>query len=273
MGVLGHAVKMPFWVLAFARSLVIAGMIAPVLLAQKLPFLGKGSGWLYVRSLAGSQSLFCYFFALQEISLSDATLLTYSNPVWIALLAPFLLREKSSLPRVLAVLTGLSGLVLVLGPSGRWLEPGGLAGLSSGLGSAIAYMAVRKLRDDHPATVVFHFAVTSLVLAIPGVLLAGRLPIGAEWLAVLAIGITAGLGQYLMTAGYRHVEASAGSIMSLLTPALAQFASALLFEEPFSLPQLLGGILVIGSGVALSLVESRKRRQTTEPSHASEPRP
>lgn len=260
MGVLGHAVKMPFWVLSFGRSLVISLMMLPLVLRLGVPLLGNNRPWLLVRSLAGSLSLFCYFFALQEISLADATLLTYSNPVWIAMFAPLLLGEKSVPARLGAVAVGLVGLLLVMGPSGHWLDPGGLAGLTSGIGSAFAYIAVRKLRGDHPALVVLHFSLVSLALALPGVLVAGRWPVGVEWLATLGIGLSAALGQYLMTAGYRHVEVSAGSVMSLLTPTLSQLASALLFLEPLSPLQIAGGVLVIGSGAALSLIEARRSR-------------
>lgn len=257
MSVLAHAIELHFMVLSFFRGLITVALLLPIALRLRLPLLGRDRKWLLVRSLAGSVALLGYFYALQHIGLGDAALLCYSNPIWIAFLAPVLLGERVSRPRILAIAVGFLGLVLVLGPTGRWLEPGGLAALSSGLASGFAHIAVRRLRGDHPLIVVLHFAVVSALISLPGALLFGRLPTGGvEWGTVLGVGLLAALGQALMTTGYRRVEASAGSIMSLLNPVLAQLFAALLFVEPFGLPQLTGGALVIASGVYLSRAEA-----------------
>jgi drug/metabolite transporter (DMT)-like permease len=161
------------------------------------------------------------------------------------------------LRRLAAIAVGLSGLILVLGPSGHWLSAGGLAGLGAGVASGFAHVAVRRLRRDHPLTVVFHFSVSSALLALPGTLYAGRLPVGWEWPALIGIGGFAALGQWLMTRGYKYVEASAGSVAGLLTPVLTALAGVAL-GEGLGLWQLSGAALVVAAGVYLSRAEARR---------------
>lgn len=265
MGAITHAVHLPFWELSLARGVVISSLLLPVILHKKIPLGGTNKGWLLLRGLAGTASLVAYFYALQTIPLSEASLLTFSSPVWVALFAPFLLGELVRIERLAAVAVGLLGLLLVLGPdtflggSDATLFWGRLAGLFSGICSAFAYMVVRKLRSDNALVVVFHFSLISILICAPGTVIEGQWPSGLEWLGILGLGALAALGQYLMTLGYQRVEASAGSTMNLLNPVLSQFLSFFLFAEPFGGLQLIGSFLVFGAAVYLSRVEAKRR--------------
>jgi drug/metabolite transporter (DMT)-like permease len=266
MGAITHATKLPFWELTLARGVVISLLLLPSILRQKIPLAGNNHAWLFIRSLAGTMSLVTFFYALQKISLSEASILTFSSPIWVAIFAPFVLKEKVYAARVIAIIVGFIGLSLIVGKSlgelfvsTQSLNLGSFAGLCSGLFAGFAYMAVRKLRDDHPLIVVFQFSVASIVISLPGALFYGRWPIGIEWLAMLGIGSFAALGQYLMTLGYQRVEVSAGSVANLINPLLSQILSVFLFAEPFGWPQLLGGLLILGAGVYLPIIEAKRR--------------
>ena len=266
MGAITHATRLPFWELTLARGVVIALLLLPSILRQKIPLAGNNHKWLLIRSLAGTMSLVAFFYSLQKISLSEASLLTFSSPIWVAIFAPFVLREKVYATRIIAIVVGFAGLSLIVGgsvgslfASAQPLNPGFLAGLFSGIFAGFAYMAVRRLRDDHPLIVVFQFSITSILLSLPGALLYGRWPEGVEWLAMLGIGSFAALGQYLMTLGYQRVEVSAGSVANLINPLLSQILSVFLFSEPFGLPQLLGGGLILGAGVYLPIAEAQRK--------------
>jgi drug/metabolite transporter (DMT)-like permease len=192
--------------------------------------------------------------------------LTFSSPIWVALFAPIVLGERLYIERIFAALVGFLGLALIAGEgvfdifSSVGAESLGLlAGVFSGLFAGFAYMAVRKLREDHPLIVVFQFSITSIIISLPGAFLYGRWPIGIEWLAMFGIGAFAALGQYLMTLGYQRVEASAGSVANLLNPLLSQLLSVYLFSEPFGLAQQIGGFLVLLVGVFLPVAESRRK--------------
>jgi drug/metabolite transporter (DMT)-like permease len=267
MGAITHATKLPFWELTLARGVVISLLLLPSILKQEIPIAGNNRKWLLIRSLAGTASLVAFFYSLQKISLSEASLLTFSSPVWVAIFAPLVLKEKVYLARVVAIIIGFLGLTFIVGgsivdlfASTQTLNLGFLAGLCSGIFAGFAYIAVRKLRDDHPLIVVFQFSIASIILSLPGAIFYGRLPVGVEWLAMLGIGSFATLGQYLMTMGYQRVEVSAGSVANLINPLLSQILSVFLFAEAFGMSQLFGGILVISAGVFLPVAEARRKR-------------
>jgi drug/metabolite transporter (DMT)-like permease len=265
MGAITHATTLPFWELTLARGVVISLLLLPSILRQKIPLAGDNHKWLAIRSLAGTMSLVTFFYSLQKISLSEASILTFSSPIWVALFAPFVLREKVYASRVLAIVVGFLGLSLIVskGAGGLFsqsLNLGVLAGLCSGIFAGFAYIAVRRLRGDHPLIVVFQFSITSIIFSLPGAIVYGRWPVGLEWIAMLGIGSFAALGQYLMTLGYQRVEVSAGSVANLINPLLSQILSVVLFAEPFGLSQLIGGLLILGAGVYLPIAEARRKR-------------
>src|SRR5207253_1566951 len=71
---------------------------------------------LWVRSIAGSVSLVCTFFALTRLPVSDVLTLSNLFPVWVALLAWPLLHQTPSADVWVAVVSGVCGVVLIQQP-------------------------------------------------------------------------------------------------------------------------------------------------------------
>ena len=119
-------------------------------------------GNMFVRALFGSVAMATNFTAVRYMTLGQFSTLQLSQPVFVALIAPLLLKERVRSATWLAmVLAGSGGLVL-LGPeiAGSTVSPWAAAlGVTSALASAFAMIWVRKATETDPAErVVFFFA-------------------------------------------------------------------------------------------------------------------
>lgn len=162
-----------------------------------------------VRGLAGLASMYCYFYAIARIGLSEAILLNYSLPLFMPLIARAWLRERvpPSLWRALGL--GFLGILLILRPGAGVFRPAALAALVAAVLAALAQVGVRRLTQTEPiARIVFYFAwISTAVSALP-LVDAWTTPPRALWPVLLALGILATLAQLVMTRAYARAPAA-----------------------------------------------------------------
>jgi len=74
-----------------------------------------------------------WFFGVVLIPLAEFISLEFTNPIWVAILAPLMLGEKITPPRILAALLGFAGILIVARPGTSALEIGHLAALGAAI--------------------------------------------------------------------------------------------------------------------------------------------
>lgn len=183
---------------------------------------------LWVRGLSGAGALVGYFGALERLGLGEAAFLNQTSAIWVAALAPWVLRERSQWTTTVAILASMVGIALLAHPridEHDWLGRG--LGLISGLCAASAYLSVRRAGTSNPSiTIVFYFTVLSTVVATVMALATQALwPTQIEvWAYLAGAGLCATLGQLLMTSAYRLAPAAAMSAVSAAGPLLTTLA-------------------------------------------------
>ena len=158
---------------------------------------------------------------------------------------------------VLATVSFL-GIVLIVSPDLRTIEKDALLALGSGFFAGVAYLYVRRLKATEEAlSIVFWFAAFSVVAtalpAIPSLAYVISDPI--LMLALVGIGVGAGAGQVGLTYAFHRANAAWVSAFSYLTVIIATAYGYLLFNEILDTRDIIGGIMIICSGIILSLFQ------------------
>jgi drug/metabolite transporter (DMT)-like permease len=233
-----------------------------------LGLLPEEPGDVVVRSVLGTLAMGTNFAALTWLSLAQFSTLGLSNPVFVALVSPWLLGEKAKAHRWIAMPLGLAGALVLLGPAlGSRSVPAVAAvlGLSSALFSAFAQIWVRKATANDPAErVVFHFAAVVSVLALLFGLASGHfhaLPRGLSRapfaLSILGMAGFGTLGQVLMTRAYSQGEASTVSLVAYAGIVLSMLMDLALWHVLPAPSAILGAVLMVGAGFVLVRGERR----------------
>jgi drug/metabolite transporter (DMT)-like permease len=176
-------------------------------------------GNLFVRSLFGSVAMATNFTAMRYMSLGQFSTLQLSQPVFVALIAPLLLKERVRPATWLAMALAGSGAMVLLVPEskGQALTAWAAAlGITSALASAFAMIWVRKATETDPAErVVFYFAAWVSIVSLTIGLARGSFTsfieaTTASQLMLWTVGMAGfgTLGQVLMTRAYIHGEAT-----------------------------------------------------------------
>lgn len=226
----------------------------------KIPLWGQRRGLLLLRGLLGFVGLNCFFYALTVLPLADTTVIHYTNPVFTALLAAWLLKERGARGESLCMLLCLVGVVLVVRPGFLFGElaadyplSAALIALAGALFGGAAYVTVRKLgRTEHPLVVVFYFPLVAVPLTVP--LLWGHAvwPSAWDFLLLLGIGLTTHAGQFLLTRGLQRERAGRATAIAYTQVVFAGTWGFLFFGE-LPTPLALGGMaLIVGSTLLIS---------------------
>ena len=246
------------WTTVFVRSLVIAFAIFFIARIGGVDLVVHDRKNMAFRCFTGLAAMILYFSALGLIPIGQAVTLQYTNPLFVALLSGFFLSERVH-PQVwtLAVISFM-GIILIVSPNLKTIEKDALLALGSGFFAGVAYLYVRRLRATEEAlSIVFWFAAFSVVAtalpAIPGLNDVISDPILI--LSLVGIGVGAGAGQVGLTYAFHRANAAWVSAFSYLTVIVATAYGYLLFNEALDTRDIIGGIMIICSGIILSLFQ------------------
>ena len=130
----------------FFRNIVAAFVAIMMLYRNQVKFqIGKGNlKYLLIRSTAGSLGIICNFYAVDQLSISDASLLNKLSPFFAIIFSTIILREMAGVKEWGILMLAFVGALFVIKPSmGMEVIPG-LVGLFGGAFAGLAYTYVRS---------------------------------------------------------------------------------------------------------------------------------
>ena len=244
--------------LALYRAVMAAALIGAYLLlsGEKIPFdqIKKEIPLLLLSGMAMGINWILLFEAYRYTTVSTATLSYYFAPVIVTVVCPILFREKLTGKQILCFVMSTLGLALITG-LGQVTGGKDLMGIGFGLGAAVFYATVvlvnkfiRNVEGIHRTFLQFLAAIAVLlpyVLATGGMDLGGLDGIG--WGNLLIVGlIHSGLAYCLYFSALKELPGQEAAILSYIDPLVAVVISVTVLGEQMSLPQLLGGVLILG---------------------------
>ena len=214
---------------------------------------GHNKPLLFARGLVGFLALLCVYYSLVHLPLAEATLLQYTHPMFTLLIALLALGEGIRRNTITCLALSLIGLLLIVSPSLILGSPQqSLASLPiaiallGALGSAVAYVIVRKLAaTEHSSVIIFYFPLVCL----PATAALGWRefvwPTGIECLILLGVGVFTQIGQLGLTKGLALHNAGIVVAFSYVQVPMAVVLGILFFEETPTLWVLAGGLCIL----------------------------
>jgi drug/metabolite transporter (DMT)-like permease len=202
---------------------------------------------------------------------ANAILLQYGAPVYAALLAAPLLRERTHWYDWLTIAATLGGMVLFFLDE---LSAGGLAGnlvaVASGVLFAFAMVLLRRQKDGSPLESIMLSQFLTFAVSIPflfsgmpgtgaGSAASGR-PALLAWLALAYLGVfQMGLSSILLAYGVRHVTAVQSFLISMIEPIFNPVWVFLLLGEAPTGRALAGGVVILAATTLRSVLPLLRR--------------
>jgi drug/metabolite transporter (DMT)-like permease len=247
--------QIPVIEIAWARVFFGALMILPfaVKVDRAKALIPRPLGLQLLRCLAHISATFAFFTALKFMPIADTMAVWYIEPILLLLLSVWLLKEKLDLYRVVAVIAGFCGTLIVIRPGLVATNPGVPFALFSGLAFAF-YLLITRLLAGKARAVTTTFQTNALGAVICSALLpwVWVWPTSEQWLLMLAMAAFGTLGHYLAARAYDYAEASLLATLAYSEIAMSIFAGWLFFSDLPDRWTLLGITVLIACAAAIS---------------------
>jgi drug/metabolite transporter (DMT)-like permease len=274
------------WASVAAVRATVGALVALALARMRRRSLAaKDRRAVFWRSFLGTISMLATFYALSSrtLSLGDTVTLLNLAPVFLAVLAPFFLRERTGAAVAIALVLALSGVVLVVRPAflfgagpGDVLPTAGvipgpsstvtvLVAVLAALSTSIAMMFLRRVgRTESTEAIAFHFSVFAAMTMGLISLFDLRMPTLRDALCMVAAGLCAGFAQLAMTRAYALEQAARVSGMSYFAVVASALLGAVLLDERPGPTAIAGMTLVIAGGLTVTFARSHGRERPRE---------
>ena len=256
--------------LALYRAVLAAVMVGGFLLItrQKLSVkdVKKELILLLLTGAAMGFNWILLFEAYKYTTVSVATLSYYFAPVIVMAVCPLLFRERMGARQIVCFVMSTAGLVLITGTAGGGSSD--LLGIAFCLGAAVLYATVILLNKFIKGVTGLHRTFVQFLAAIavltPYVMLTegfnlGQLD-GVGVGALLVVGLLhTGITYCLYFSALKELPGQEVAILSYIDPLMAVLVSVLWLDEAMTLPQVVGGLLILGFTLWCEL-PARKRK-------------
>ena len=214
--------------------------------------------WMAVRTVGAVITGVSAFYAFTALPLTQTYAILFATPLLITLLSIPILGETGRLPRWIAVIVGLAGVMVVLRPGTTELTLGHLAAIVAAFAGAFASIVVRKIGAEERTAVMLLYPMVANCVVMGAALAFVYKPMPAEHLGMLAvIAVMAWSAARFIIAAYQTGEAAIVAPMQYSQILWATGYGLLFFDETPDLYTAVGAGIIIASGLFIVFRESR----------------
>ena len=213
------------------------------------------------RNLAHFSGQNLWFLAVASIPFSQLFALEFSTPVWVALLAPLFLGEVLTKQRVLAVILGFAGVLIVARPDINRFDFAIVAAVACAICFAGSMMATKSLTSDQSITcILFWLTLMQLAMGLVATVFTGTItfPEGINIFWIVIVGIGGLTAHFCITNALALAPAIVVIPLDFMRLPLISVIGFLAYGEAFELPILVGaGVIFIA--ILLNLKAEKQR--------------
>ena len=254
--------------IVFFRNIIGLGLIIWMIYKRPLHQAG-GKFWLLAfRGIIGTIGLYAFFYNIAHIDLATAFTFSKTSPIFTALLAAFIFKERLSYLGWFAIFIGFIGILFVIEPT-LGINKDEYIGLLSGIGAAMAYTSIRGLRKHYDTrTIVLSFMLCGSVIPLISMIIGSFyykpnldflispfvMPSLNGWGLVIVMGLLATGFQIYLTKAYAASK-KAGVVAAIgYSDVVFSMIFGLILGDPLpSVWAFLGIVMIIGAGVLVAL--------------------
>lgn len=235
--------------------------------------------YLFLRGFLGSNAMILLYYSMLQMPLADATVITFSNPVFTSLLAWIFLKERCTIWDVIFTIFTLIGVVLIARPPflfGGELSDiesnysnhikGTVAAFSSAIAAACTMVILRKMgKNVHYYLTVWYYAVMGFIECIVVLFIIDEWTIpscGWDRWNLISIGVLGVGGQIFLTKALQVEKASRVALLRTTNVVLAFVLQFLFLNRKPTWWSVGGALCVISSTTGVAI---RKWYNSTRP--------
>lgn len=248
---------------AFFRNFFGMIVFLPILMRSGLTvFHTNRLGLHVVRACLNICAMFAFFTALSIAPIAKVTALSFTSPLFMAVLSVIILGERMRLRRWTATILGFIGTLIILRPGVEAIDLGSALVIGSASVWAVTMIVIKFLaRTDSSLTITAYMNVLLSILSIGPAIYVWQSPSAEAWAWLVFIGVSGTLAQLTLTEALSQTEATAVMPFDFLKLVWTAAMGYLFFAEIPTLYTWIGAAVIFFSGFYIAYRESVLARQ------------
>ncbi len=246
----------PGFQLVFFRAVTSFIFATTYLLKNNISILGNQRKLLSIRAIFGLISMSLFFFSFKYLPIGTAVSLRYVAPIFAAIFAVFLLKEKLKPIQFLFFFIAFAGVIILKGFNGNISNTGMLLVITASVFTGLVYVFIRKIgMRDHPVVVVNYFMFLSTVIGGIISLFIWIQPQGWDWVLLGSLGVFGYFGQVYMTKAFQAAATNRVAPIKYTEVIFTISIGVFWFQDDYSIWSFIGLFLIVGALIANTLVK------------------
>ncbi len=251
----------------FFRSFFAIIFIFPWLLNSGLSSLKTKSIKLQLgRSAVALAAMYLWFYAISKIPLAEATAINFTAPIFGAICAIVLLKERIKKRRFIAIILSIIGALIIIKPGFNDLNIYLIIAVAASLLMGLAAVFIKKLSMiDHPNSVVFYMPTFLAVFSLLPCVIYWQNPSLMDTLLLISTGLTATLAHQGITRAFAKSEATYVLIFDYLRLPFTAILAFYIFLEVPAITVFVGSLIIFISSIYIINREKAAGKKETAP--------
>lgn len=239
---------------SWARYAVASCIIVPIGLHRFgwAMFPRTQLGAHFFRTLCLVTAMTLYFLSLALIPMATATSAFFISPILATCLAVFFFKERFSIAKLVSLLLGVCGMLIIAKPGGA-VEPGIILAIAAGVAFAVYLVATRVASQgsDPVKTLVFQ-CIVGAALLLPQALFTWKVPSAAFVHLFLALGLLSVVSHLMSIAAFRYAQTSVLAPLVYLELVGAVIIGYFVFDDVPGVEVIAGAALIVLGGLIVT---------------------
>lgn len=239
--------NIPLMEQVFARNFITLLISLTVMIKNKERIFPHKNNIISIiaRAIFGYLGVVTFFYATNNMLLADASVLQRTSPFWATLFAFIISKEKVLKIQWFALIIAIIGSIFIIKPKMNSNLTTSLIALSAAIFAGIAYAIIGSLKGkESNSLIIFYFSLISCLLSLI-YFKSFVVPNLYDLIALILIGIFAGLGQFFLTVSYKKAPVSTVSIFNYSGVIFSYLFSVFILNEILDAYSIFGTILTV----------------------------
>jgi len=252
------------WHIGFFRFFGGVIVLLAVFGRHKNPYRGHNTRLLIIRGCMGSVAFILVITAIRLLPVSTALIIFYSFPAFSAIASFLIYGERIGKLEIACIALVMAGVGIVFDFSIEGGIFGQAIALVGGLLAGITVTLIRSLREKNgPVIIYLYFCTMGALVTLPMFVMNPVFPsTPVEWVMILGIIFSSVMAQLLMNQGFFYCRGWEGGVFMSSEVIFTAVVGIVFLNDPATLRFWVGGLVILGSVVALNRLKAGKENNT-----------
>ncbi|MFQ3324618.1 MAG: drug/metabolite transporter (DMT)-like permease [Pseudomonadales bacterium] len=193
---------------------------------------------------------YTWFWGISLLPLAEVFALEFTVPIWTAIIAAIFLDEKITGRKVLSIVLGLCGVLIIVKPGYGIVEAGAFIVLASALLFSVSHTTSKVLsRTENSLTILFYMCLIQLPIGLILAISDWTWPQLNDWPWLLLVSLSALSARFCLTRAMQYADVTTIVTLDFLRLPLIALVGVLLYQEQFELSLIIGGLIMLSANL------------------------